>query len=124
MAFYFKNTKKDIIMTQENKEDFENSGICRFCEKEIIFDIVGDHCHLTGSCRGPARSRCNINVFHDKNDIIPFIFHNFSKHDCRMFFFKKLVDLKNDKVNFEMIPKTNEEYISVTCFRFIDSYGF
>ena len=41
-------------------------------------------------------------------------------------FFKKLVDKKNDKVKFEIIPKTNEEYISVTygCFRFIDSYCF
>ena len=41
-------------------------------------------------------------------------------------FFKKLVDLKNDKVRFDIIPKTNEEYISVTygCIRFIDSYRF
>ena len=29
MAFYFKKTKKDIIMTEEN-EDFKNN-ICRFC---------------------------------------------------------------------------------------------
>ena len=41
-------------------------------------------------------------------------------------FFKKLVDKKDDKVNFDIFPKTNEEYISVTygCFRFIDSYRF
>ena len=41
-------------------------------------------------------------------------------------FFKKLVDKKNDKVNFDIIPKTNEKYISVTygCIRFIDSYRF
>ena len=41
-------------------------------------------------------------------------------------FFKKLVDRKKDKVDFEIIPKTNEEYISVTygCIRFIDSYRF
>ena len=41
-------------------------------------------------------------------------------------FFKKLVDKKKDKVKFEIIPKTNEEYISVTygCIRFIDSYRF
>ena len=39
-------------------------------------------------------------------------------------FFKKLVDKKNDKVKFDIIPKTNEENISVTfgCIRFIDSY--
>ena len=41
-------------------------------------------------------------------------------------FFKNLVDKKKDKVEFEIIPKTNEEYISVTydCIRFIDSYRF
>ena len=39
-------------------------------------------------------------------------------------FFRKLVDKKDDKVNFEIMPKTDEEYISVTygCIRFIDSY--
>ena len=41
-------------------------------------------------------------------------------------FFKKLVDRKNDKVKFDIIPKTNEEYKSVTygCIRFIDSHRF
>ena len=41
-------------------------------------------------------------------------------------FFKKFVEKKKDKVDFEIIPKTNEEYISVTygCIRFIDSYRF
>ena len=41
-------------------------------------------------------------------------------------FFKKLVDKKNNKVKFDIIPKTNEEYLSVTygCIRFIDSYRF
>ena len=39
-------------------------------------------------------------------------------------FFKNLVDKKNEKVKFDIIPKTNEEYISVTygCIRFIDIY--
>ena len=41
-------------------------------------------------------------------------------------FFKRLVDKKKDKVDFEILPKTNEEYISVTygCTRFVDSYRF
>ena len=41
-------------------------------------------------------------------------------------FFKKLVDRKNDKVNFDIIPKTIEEYISEPygCIRFRDSYRF
>ena len=41
-------------------------------------------------------------------------------------FFKKLFDKQKDQVEFEIIPKTNEEYVSVTygCIRFIDSYRF
>ena len=125
MAFYFKNTRKDINMTDEDEEDYRNNNICRFCEKEIITDKVRDHCHLTGKYRGPSHNKCNINVTQKQSNFIPFIFHNFSNYDCHMFF-KKLVDKKKDKVYFDIIPKTNEEYISVTysCIRFIDSYRF
>ena len=126
MAFYFKNTKQDIIMTQEDVENFENNNSCRFCEKEILSDKVSDHCHLTGKYRGPAHNTCNINVKQQKDsNFIPFAFHNFSNYDCHMFF-KRLVDLNKDKVKFEIIPKTNEEYISVKygCIRFIDIYRF
>ena len=125
MTFYFKNTKKDIIMTDEDEEDYRKNNICRFCGKFIESDKVRDHCHLTGKYRGPAHSKYNINVTQDQSNFIPFIFHNFSNYDCQIFF-KKLVDKKNDKVIFDIIPKTNEEYISVTygCIRFIDSYRF
>ncbi len=125
MAFYFKNTNKDIIMTREDEEDYRNKDICRLCEKFIESDKVRDHCHLTGKYRGPAHSKCNINVTQKQSNFIPFPFHNFSNYDCHMFF-KKLVDKKKDKVDFDIIPKTNEEYISVTygCIRFIDSYRF
>ena len=39
--------------------------------------------------------------------------------------FKRLLDLKNEK-KIDIIPKTNEEYITViyVCIRFIDSYRF
>ena len=125
MDFYFKNTKKEIIMTHEDEEDFKNNNVCRFCEKIIESDKVRDHCHLTGKYRGPAHSKCNINVTQKQSNFTPFIFHNFSNYDCHLFF-KKLVDKKKDKVDFDIIPKTNEEYIAVTygCIRFIDSYRF
>ena len=43
-----------------------------------------------------------------------------------MCFFKKLFDKKNDKIKFDIIPKINEEYISVTygCITFFDSHRF
>ena len=125
MAFYFKTTKKDINMIDKDEEDYRKDNVCRFCEKEIMSDKVRDHCHLTGKCRGPAHSKCIVNVTQKQSNFIPFIFHNFSNYDCHMFF-KKLVDKKKDRVDFEIIPKTNEEYKSVTygCIRFIDSYRF
>ena len=96
MAFYFKNTNKDIIMTQEDEEDYKNNNTCRFCEKEIILDKVRDHCHLTSKYRSPSHSNCKINVTQKQSNFIPFIFHNFSNYDCHMFF-KKLVDKKRIK---------------------------
>ena len=81
MAFYFKYTKKDIIMTKEVEEDYRNNNICRFCEKNIKSDKVRDHCHLTCNYRGPAHSKCIVNVTQKQSNLIPYIFHNFSKYD-------------------------------------------
>ena len=123
MALYFKNTKKDNIMTEKDEEDYKNFNICTFCEKKFESYKVRGHCHLTGNYRGPAHSKCNINVTQHQSNLIPFMFHKFSNYYCHTFF-KKLVDKKNDKVKSDLLPKTNEEYISVTygCLRFIDSY--
>ena len=112
-------------MTEEDQEDFKNNNICRFCEKNIESDEVRDPCHLRGKYRGPAHSICLINVTNEQSNFKPFVFHNFSNYDCHRFF-KKLVNKKNDKVNFDIIPKTNEEFISVTFvgIRFIDSCRF
>ena len=125
LTFYFKNTNKHIFMTKKDEEDFEKNNICRFCEKVIVDNKVRDHCHLTRKYRGPAHSKTNINSTQDQSNFIPFIFHNFSNYDSHIVF-KKSVDRKNEKVKFDAIPKTNEEYILVTYgwIRFIDSYRF
>ena len=78
MASYFKNTKKDIIMTEKDEEDYRNNKLCSFCEKEKFSVKVKDHCHLTGKYKGPAHSTCDINVTQDQIIFIPFIFHNFN----------------------------------------------
>ena len=86
LVCYFNITKKDIIMTEEDAEAFKKREVCRFCEKIIFSDKVSDHCHLAGKYRGPAHSKCNIDVSQDKSDVIPFFFHNFCKCDCHLFF--------------------------------------
>ena len=125
MASYFKNNRKDIIMTEKDEKDFDNHNICRFCEKKNISDKVREHCRLTGKYRGPAHNTCNINFTEKQSNFIPFIFHNFCNYDCHMFF-QKFVDKKIDEVTFDSIPKTTEKYNGVTygCIRFIDSYRF
>ena len=123
MAFFFKNTKKDIVMTEDDEKDYRNNSICRFCETEILSDNFCDHCHLTGKNRGPAHNTCNMNVKQKDSLFIPLAFHNFSNYYCHLFS-KRLVNLRKDMVKLNIIPKTNAEYISVTygCIRFFDSY--
>ena len=125
MAFCFKNTKKDIVMTEDVEEDYRKNNVCRFCEKEIVSDKIRDQCQLTSKYKRPAHNTCNINVKQKDTIFITFAFHIFSNYERHMFF-KKLVHLKKDKVKFKIIPKTNEEYIVVKydCIRFIDSYRF
>ena len=36
MACYFKNTKKDINMTEKDEEDFRKNNTCRICEKKLF----------------------------------------------------------------------------------------
>ena len=48
-SFYFHNTKNDTIVTQKDKEDFENDNICQFCQKHKDSDKVRVHCPLTGA---------------------------------------------------------------------------
>ena len=93
MIFYFKNTRKGIIMKQEDEEDFKNNNNCRFRERNIESDKVRDHCHLTGKYRGSAHNTSNINVRQADSNLIPFALHNFSNYDCHTFF-KRLIDLK------------------------------
>ena len=85
MTFYFKNIKKEIIMTEEDKDDFRNNNICRLCEKFIESDKVRYHCQLKRKYRASAHSKCNINVTQKQSIFIPFIFHTFSNYDCHVF---------------------------------------
>ena len=45
MNFHFKNTKKDIILTGEDRKGFDNDNICRFFGKNVEADKVRDLCH-------------------------------------------------------------------------------
>ena len=107
------------------KKIIEIITFVQFVKKNIECDKIRDHCQLTGKYRGLAHSGCNNNVTQKQSSFIPFIFHIFSKYVCHLFF-KTIVDKKNDKVKFDIIPKTNKKYLSVTygSIRFFYSYRF
>ena len=108
-----------------DEEHFRKTNVRRFCEKEINFNEVRDHCRLIGKNGGPAHNICIINVKPKQSIFTPFVFQNFSIYDYHLIL-QKLVGVRIVKVNFDTVPKSNEECFSVTygSFRLIDSYRF
>ena len=107
-------------MTDEDGEIFKNVNISRSCGKSENYIKTIDHCLLTGKFRDPAHQKCNINVLQKQSNFILFVFGTFRNYECHLFF-KKLIDKERQKIDLGIIPKTNEERISVTygIIRFI-----
>ena len=56
-----KHFNKNLIMTEEEQQQFQSSNICWICEKKLIYDEkVKDHCQITGKNRHAAQSGCNM----------------------------------------------------------------
>ena len=55
---------KNLIMSEEEKKQFQLSNACWICKKLIDNDDekVRDHCHVTGKFRSAAHGSCNINL--------------------------------------------------------------
>ena len=79
-----KHFNKELIMTKEDNEGFENSTKSWNCDNNYIDgDVkVRDHCHITGKHRGSAHRDCNINV--KLNHKISVVFHNLKKYDLHL----------------------------------------
>ena len=110
--------KKEIILTNEEKESYENQKCCYICEQEFCTDKnnkkefklkqkVRDHCHYTGKYRGAAHSICNLRYKIPKE--IPVVFHNGSTYDYH-FIIKQLA--REFKGNFECLGENTEKYIT------------
>ena len=59
IKFHF---NRDLIVTNEDEEIYENSHLCWICKEELNTDKVRDYCHVTGKFRGAAHNKCNINL--------------------------------------------------------------
>ena len=59
-----KRFNKNLIMSEEEQQQFQLSDVCWIYEKLIDNDDekVRDHCHVTGKFRGAAHWICNINL--------------------------------------------------------------
>ena len=65
---------KELIMTTQDEEIYNNSQICWICNEELNTHKVRDHCHITGKFREAAHDQCNIEIKIPKK--LPTIFHS------------------------------------------------
>ena len=91
-----KHFSKELVMTKNDNEDFNNSPKCWICDNvQFEGDVkVEDHCHIAGKYRGSAHRDFNINV--NLNHKIPMVFHNLKNYDSQ------LIMQKLGKFNFKI----------------------
>ena len=89
---------------------------------------IREHNHFNGKYRGAACQSCNTNEG-KASKVIPIFFHNGSGYDFH-FIVTELMNYQDTYNKVEVLPKTSEEYISITYgsyYRklvFLDSYRF
>ena len=116
-----KNTIKSDIL-------FFKARFCWLCDINFvnINKKVGHYCKMTGKYLGASHQTC-IDYVNKVNlhKFIPVLYHKFSKYDNHMFF-NELINSKVEKNNLSVIPRTNEENMSViyACIKFLDSMRF
>lgn len=71
-----------MIMTENDKVNFDKARICHIYEKPLKGDKVRDHGHISGKYRGAAHENCNLNYRCPKT--IPVVFHNLRGYDSHL----------------------------------------
>ena len=91
-----KRFNKELAMTKEDNEGFEDSTKCWICYNTYVDgDVkVRDHCHINERYRRSAHGDCNINV--KLNHKIPVVFCNLKKY------YSYLIMQKLGKFNFKI----------------------
>ena len=72
-------------MIAEDDENTRNNNHCSFREKEVLYDKLEDHCHLTSKYRGPAHNKCIIKETQIQCNFNPIIFYSFRNYDFHLF---------------------------------------
>ena len=118
-----KETKHSIkinkaMLFTEDKLYHDANDICHICNKNCA-KKVRDHCHQTGSYRGPACNICNLNYKHQ--NFISVIFHNGKGYDFNLLF-NEIFKQNNSRRN-DILASTNGKarMLRVGVLKFIDS---
>ena len=118
-----KHFNKELVMTKNCDENFENSTKCWICNNLYVDgDVkIRAHCLITGKYRGSAHRDCNIKIKLNHTD--PIIFHNLKNYNSH------LIMQELGKFNFKInvIPNGLEKYMSINVNNkliFIDSFQF
>ena len=98
---------KELIMTPQDEEIYNNSPICWICNEELNTDKLRDHCHITSKFRGAAHNQCNLKLKIPKK--LPIIFHDLQGYGRHIIF----KELNNFDVAIDVIHKTTENYMSI-----------
>ena len=99
---------KNLIMSEEEEEQFRLSNTCWICEKLIdnVNEKLRHHCYVNDKFRGAAHWSCNKNLQLTKS--VPVIFHNLRGYDSHLI----SDELKSFYVKIDVIPNVIEKHIA------------
>ena len=130
IAGCYNDKETGVIMSEEDRTAFEAADKCKICGvnfSEPGVTKVRDHNHQTAAVpnyRMALCQRCNVNYSHPKNMVV--FFHNL-KYDIH----HVTKAMNKFPHTVEIIPSTEEDYISMTVrlgqsfsIKFVDSYRF
>lgn len=116
-----------IKLTEEEEFRFQNTLNCDYCSKsfkECELYKVKDHNHFTGKFRAVLCLSCNFEM--TAPSFVPIYFHNLS-YDSHFI----VRELGCDNSNINVIPNSNEKYISFSknisykfSIKFVDTFRF
>ena len=123
-----KHFNKNLIISDEEEEQFQSSNPCWICQKLIGDDDekVRYHCHVTGKFRGAAHWSCNSWFGVVKLELtkkITVTFHNLRSYVSHLSF----GELNKFDVKIDVIPNRLEKYRTFFLNKnlvFIDSMQF
>ena len=112
-----KHFNKELVIIEEDDEDFENYNKCWICDNACVNgDVkIRDHCHITWKYRDSSHGDCNINI--NLNHKIPVTFYNLKNYDWHLV----MQELGKSQFKINVISNWLEQYLS---YSISDKFSF